>query len=315
MSQAINSGAINETSFPGSEEGVSLVQMIGTVQIVCTMTTVTLLLGAAATTQAKASVKAAVTTTKIGTQATTEAKAVPAEITAQRKTKVSAQTTTATAFVAQVSTVIKARLSAIQPATAATSVVSVNKAFRGAFGTCTAQASSPTAANYVYRSAVLPALANTTAIAVLERPIAASGAARCVGVGTITFRRGIAASTVATVASTASAYEKSRTGATATPSAVVPGVATNRKARLSVAIAPGAYATSITPSLKRRVAAYAQPTANGRSGIGFKLQANAATAARAIASSAAADYGIAMPAPAERLMFVQASERLMEVTA
>ena len=72
----INSDDINSTSYPGSEDGLSLIELIGSVEVQCYIPAVGLLLSAAAVTSASASGVVSNTTAKMLLSATTDPSAV-----------------------------------------------------------------------------------------------------------------------------------------------------------------------------------------------------------------------------------------------
>lgn len=90
--QAINSGAINETRFPGSQDGLSLIELIGTVEVVCSISAVNVLktVGASTTATAAGSVGSArlrrrlsATTTSVAQTSAAQVGRVPVSLTRQ----------------------------------------------------------------------------------------------------------------------------------------------------------------------------------------------------------------------------------------
>ncbi len=313
MSNALNSGALNEVPFPGSEDGLSLVQMIATVQVDCTMGDITLIRNATATTSARARVYGVGTEAQFLLGASGQAQARPAEVTALRKIRILGAATTVATVRSEASCNIKARLGADTAASAEVSVRSYNAGRVNAATTARAFVSSPPAVNYVFRAAATLAQARTTVNGLRKRPSSASATGRCDGTARIQFTRQIGAPTQTSALGFANNYVKRRTSATTTARATPGSAESAIKRRVSARATPGAYAQPALGTLAFRPGAATSPRATGTARALFRIQASASTTARAIAQSAAMDYGIAMPSPAERLMFVQASERYMEV--
>jgi len=307
---AINSGAINVTPFPGAEAGLSLVELTGTVQVVCEIPSFTLRLHAEAPTQPKAT----------GTAQTTKKSLLNAE-----------QTVSATCYAGVLS---KLQIPGQTVATALS-----YSGIRLKFPTQTtglAQASYFTAGSYV--SAAKSALASPSAVAVVSgrtrTPRAASTVATVLS--QVSTQRKLAGyvSVVAIATTQAGIVMRNASGATtpctatgtvSTRTTVTRGGTTQGKVTTSATalaklrrypVLQQAVATCFSIQPRQGISFFGIATANASANatIRLKISLSAAATARAIAASAAADYATAMPAPTERLMIVQGYDRRMEVT-
>lgn len=308
---AINGNAINEASFPGAETGLSLVQLVGTVEVTCSIQSVSLRLTAFATTEAKAH----------GTFSTSKRTLFSCETAGSALASASALVKrpngAASSAVAMTSSFacLKYIFSAATPGAAL--VPSVNgyiAAARGATVNCHAMTLPAEANTLVSRGVVVAPTAITSAVALRKVPSLATGSAFASAVAGMSFKNRLAAFTEAKVMPSASTRFNVRVGSSAKPEAVV--YAGSRK-NINLALMPQAVsATSsvIAPIQLLKFSAAAQANALASATIRVKYSLSGFTVASAIAQSAASDFASAMPAPAERLMKVPASNRRMEVT-
>lgn len=308
---AINGSAINQTSFPGAEAGLSLVQLVGTVQVTCSIPSVSLRLTAVAATQATAS----------GTISTSKRTQFTCQVSA-------AATTSATALnnrrngatgiavcAASAGVGLKYRPSATASGTAFASPVSgYLHAARNAIALCIASTPATAARTLTRRSAITEGVAGTTANSVRKVPSHASGNAFATVIASIRFRNRLGASTIPTAGFAVSTRFNVRRGASVAPSAVVSAlVRTNINLALPVQSAV-ATASEVLSLRKMSFGATTQANAYANATIRLRYRLSGSVVARALAQSAASDFASAMPAPAERLMKVPASRRRMEVT-
>jgi hypothetical protein len=312
---AINGNEINGVSFPGSETGLSLVQLVGQVTIDASMSFFTLRLTAGATTNATASSPLTQTKARFNIGASTEAFAV-----------------------SSAGVVSKIKFDPVdQSATATVSATAIRRFRLGAQTSGLASASAQGVYSRVPRSAIVDAKITSSVIPFrLEIAGAATDASASTSAD-IRVKTRRSANTTATASSTAHTTARFRLGASA--SGVSTGtVATRRKIALGAsATATGfgqnasfrfrrgltldsqlaqALAQSITPRFKISVGgAQVSATAPGSALAGLKMRFGATTIATVSYAIAAADYAARTPAPSERTMVLPLSSRRMEVTS
>lgn len=308
----LNSGALNEVGFPGAEEGASLIELQGTVQVTCAVSAIKLRLTVGAAGVGQIATSSPVTQSYFRAAAPTTAEAVPAIIDARSKIFVDPEpivarsTTAATAELLHVtagatsatatataSARVQVRRSASSTAAAVVAAVALKRAFRSATATGAATAA---AQGYVH--------AFNAGATIAEAPAVVS----------FIFKRRVGASTQAVSTSTSTTLRKRLVGATAAPTAsgtVWPALTSRVSCAPIVgqAVVPDVLALRYTPTPATTVAAAvpSEPV------VRFEIQVGANVVAEAIAYSAAADYGLAQPAPEDRRMLVPPSDRLMEV--
>jgi hypothetical protein len=307
---AINSGAINAVPFPQAEAGLSLIQLVGTVEVTGSISSLSTRRVVGATTVASAHGTADIVfQQQVG--ATTEPRAVVLVVNVPRVTDntatASARAPTAAAIV------LTRRNSALRTAQAVVSGKAVIKVRRSAAATAVATVSQIDAQTLVARLATTPARAITSALLTVEAFRSATTVARATSTSRIQLRHRSTAHAIASALGTALSANKLVAGATTSAVASVSAVS-RRKIRFTARVVSAAASQNNLVGLNYRFGATATASANGVSGMGLKYLTNATTVAEAITSSAATDYGIRMPAPLERLMFVPTTERNMEVT-
>lgn len=308
---AINGSAINRTSFPGAEAGLSLVQLVGTVQVTCSIPSVSLRLTAVAATQATAS----------GTISTSKRTQFTCQVSAAATTSATALNNrrngaTGVAFCATSAGVgLAYRTGASTAGAALGSIVGdYLAAARGASAVCVADTPATGALTLTYRNAIALATANGAVDAFRKVPSQAVGNAFVTGVAGINFRNRLGATTTPTAGFTVSTRFNVRRGASTEPSAVVSAIVrTNINLALPVQAAV-ATAPEVLALRQMSFGATTQANAYADATIRVKYRLSGSAIARAVAQSAASDFASAMPAPAERLMKVPASNRRMEVT-
>ena len=319
MSQApvrdgpLNSGAINHTQFPGAESGKSIIDLSGTVEVVCALTSIYLLKTAEAQVAPSAVTSSLTTSVRALVVASTAGEAVVAA-TAQSKLRLGATPQVASA-VADVRPRSKFSLTAATSGFAATSAIN---GFPRASRSATAAA---VAATFAFAQRGMPMAGSTTARAVsfagsLRKP---SRSAATSGVVTsrvaITLTHQPPASTVAFSSGQVSTRVNIELGANVVAAAIVGTPITGRN--ILVQLTPSS-AVALARSLSERHTKPNTATGSGlalsAAGVSTRLHMTGSTVASAIAASAATDFAIAAPAPVERLMMVPASDRRMEVT-
>lgn len=312
---AINGNEINGVSFPGSESGLSLVQLVGSVAVIATMSSFTLRLTASAHVTASSASSPTATKARFLVGATTGATVV-SSVGALTKIRLDLEDQTATAT-ANATAIRKLRLPAATEgvATATNSAVFLE----------------------VPRSAIVDAKIVSSVIPFrLEIVGAATDALAIASAGTRvkTLRSG---STVAYAGSSTRTTARFRLPAGTTGVASV-SAGTLRKMRLSISgsgvatsqnpafkfirqlpLSP-AVAAAVSPALaaifKISVGgATASPSASFSVAAGLRMPIGATTTATVSYINAAADFASRVPAPIERTMVLPFNSRRMEVTA
>lgn len=308
---AINGSVINKASFPGAEAGLSLVELVGTVQVTCTIPSVSLRLTAVAATVPAAAGTASTTKRtqfdcQISASAFTSATAL-----VNRKHGASAAAVCTTSAGVGLAYRSGATTSGIALASASNGYLAVS---RGASVSCTATARTAAARTLVYRGASIAGTAAPMVTALRKVPSQAAGSAMALGVAGINFRNQLIASIVATVVSSVSTRFNVRRGASTIPRAVVSGTARRNIRLVLVEQTASATPSNVSPIRRMVFAAPTQANAYADATIRVQYRLSGSTVASAVAQSAASDFASAMPAPSERLMKVPASNRRMEVT-
>ena len=308
----INSDDINSVSFPGSEAGLSIIEMVGTVSVSGSISSITLRLTAHAETPAAAVPGAANSVRRIRIAATSTGRCTSAVV-AQSKIKFFADPQQATAQVSSgvrclritsASTQGVVTLSAVaktlvfrQAITDAVSVWSV-KSFQKTTLGATSVASAIAAPAYPIRK--LPVSAETTAAALFAVPAK--------------LNRRLSALQIAQASSSVNeltvSFVSAITSALANPSGIF--VIVRQKVYPSHSF-PEAVST-VSPILIGKTSAASNPAATFNVAAIAKYRLSAIVNATVSYAIAEADYSTTMPAPIERVMFVPAINRRIEVT-
>lgn len=359
ISRAVNSGALNAVGFPGSEEGASLVQLIGLVQVTCVLTTLSLHLTTGAVTAAGANVSSPTMLFRSQVSATTVPTAsAQADSKNQARVYPSSQPAAAAASSgvlarmknsASTTAVATAQLGATRSrvlrtaATVGSAASSASWNRRVSFGAATIASASASASNKtkVPSGATSPATAFLLADVAIKSRLYGTGA--CFGLGQVYARRNLPTAAGTTAASVSPvAAMKFRLTAGVTPTSGAANCANIDALLKSQYIYPSPIAAAancpdidallrsqyVYPLLQTAAAAcqniliaVKNPTAVSAScaALGIvsttsRYRLSASTTAAAVASSAATDYAVTIPAPDDRLMTVEPSERTMEVT-
>lgn len=192
----VNSGAINEVGFPGSQEGASLIELVGTVLITGVISTVTVLSTCGATTTASA--EGVINKANIRAQLT--AAVSPTAETfcgAQTKLQTIPDDATATAEVSSVGAYLSRKLGGTGAATAASTANANVRTFRGATGSCAANAASIDSKRRIQFSAYINPSALTTLEALRRESTSAIGLATVTSYVDAARGRAVSASTTA----------------------------------------------------------------------------------------------------------------------
>ena len=309
-SRALNGGAINAVSFPGTPAGNQLVEMIGTVRVTGSISVVSLyrLASAAATAYALSYISS--TTNRAQLQAVTKPAAQGA-VTARSKVYLTPDSLSATCS-AVVAAGLNRRLGA-STSGSATGVVGGYNYTRRSAAAFPSASSAATARNYVLRTAATIAVASSLAAATRKSTISTgvtAGASSIVAIALA--HRMLATTSPAAAGSVTTKVEVQRAAATL---ARVASVVTAFRA-LTTAVEGTAKAAVASLFARRGImfSCAAQAAATTAASMSFKHRMSASVTARAIAVSAAADYSTNQPAPLERQMIVPTGDRRMEVT-
>jgi hypothetical protein len=309
-SYALNTGAINETPFPGAETGLSLIELLGTVEVTCQIPSFTVRLTGGASTRPSASGSAS--TTKRALLSATQGVSATCLSTALTKIGVAGQTASTATTSAGVG--IALRESAETQAQAAYFTVNSYVSAKNSASVISVANSDVSGQTYVPRGATTTAAASCLSNS--ERKLAAyiEQRAQATAQAGIVMRNASGGITSGSVVATAASRISALRGASTLASA-----SGEFSALIKLLRYPNVQpATAICNSIEanRGISFAASTTANSVANATIRLQIKVSAEAmgQAITSSAAADYGTAMPAPAERLMTVQGSGRSMEVT-
>jgi hypothetical protein len=311
-SEPINSGAINTVSFPGAEDGLSLVQLIGEVNVATQISSVYLRLNARAAIGPVADSSSGVLL-KIAIGATASCDATGSAA-ALSKIKVfpTGQSAYADALsgigvqmrigvsgsgVASIpSTIAKsiAYRSASAQGAASGLISSINRATRGASGAASAQYSQPRVFTKLPLSAATGSYASASASAKAKYRLSAHESASVSWSINGNVENYVSGSTVAEAIVSVVAYSYDRVGL----SPIQPRAITSSGVRLMHLLSAQGDGMSVVPPANPRLI----------------LKVGASTSAIVSYAAAAADYSVTIPAPIERQMIVPEMNRRMEVT-
>lgn len=307
---AINGSVINKTAFPGSEDGLSLVELVGTVEVTASVSAVKLRLLASATTGCNAT----------GTAQTTSKAQLSAIVSGVSTTSAFVYSKTTFAAYGQLlcNAVSGVRLtyqqSVSESAAATASAYAYSAAKNSASASGLAVAADTNANTFVSRSAATDATATASAAALRKTAFGAELALTANGIARIAFISRIHATGTASVAWSASSRFNVLRGASVAPrsdAVVSPGIKLLTVLNRQQA---AAECTSLYSVRQIKFDALSQANALSNARIRLKCIVSAFATAQATGQSTASDFASSMPAPAERLMTVQASDRRMGVS-
>lgn len=309
---ALNGNAINETRFPGAEDGLSLIELVGTVQVTASVPKLRLRLtaGASAT---PAAVTSSPTTRAKYLLAVTGAPTAAATVSAGSKTPRSA--TGVATLTTKIAPRLKFVLDAAASPAAVVSVQAVNKAKRSA--TTVAQAVPTVSEQRRIKMSGGAAPAAVAAVVALRKLVfSASTISNAAGTAARTFMRRVSATTIGRSTGTGALRLNRRAGAAVSCTADSVADSTIKRAAYPSALVLQAVMPSINAQQRITVggATTQVVTLGSVAGVTARFRLGAPTVAQAICVSDAEDYGLLVNAPTERLMVVPASDRRMEVT-
>lgn len=311
---ALNTGALNKVPFPLTEQGTSIIELLGTVEVTASISVIRLRLTAAATTAPSAVCSVNTTKLKINVLAQTPAEAVVQDIT--YRTKIQVKPTGSAIASTRAGYTVKHNVSALVAPTSAYSVTSYQITKKGASTTASGYGSMRSLKSR-FNSAAISAQAVVKDITPLYKVrFSATQAATATTLADLAFARRVAGSTAATAVGTVFPLRYMPFSATAAPSQIT----TLAKAILRLATLPGnqssAAITKATARLKAVTGATVQTKAVAQDIVFiFKLTAGATTVAKAIDTAVGLDFASKMPAPLERQIVVPPYDRTMKVVA
>lgn len=313
-SRAINSDEINSVSFPGAEDGLSLVQLIGTVEVSCSISFVQIRLTASAVVEPSAVVSSPTAKIKSLLGAVIDASAVPAGDTLVKR-KSFAEATSARAVVAAATIYRERRLSAIRTATATTSASAVLKVPRSAAASSSATTSADSYKNAYLSGSTQPSAVVLAAGSRRVRSVSASTVPRAVVSANRTLIRRIGATTNAQALFSVSYWRKRPSTASTVALASIPN-ANFYFQLLCLQVQTEASAVPGQVAALSRIFFGADTLAQSTTEASIKMLLRVGATATATVSSAVAalDYSSTIPAPEERRMRLIEISRRMEVT-
>lgn len=311
-SRSLNSGALNVTPFPSSEQGASVIELMGEITVGGTIGGISLLLTASATSQPRATCTAS-SKLNIGVQAAVSPSAGSVGVEGRSRIMFGGSTTcSASASVTSIN--VKSRASAATQASAASAAQVLMRVTRSASIFASAITTSSTLKR-VPMEALVKARANVgLPVALSKVPLAAKQAVTAAPRGSITFRSQLSASTDGTAIIEAGV--QSWISFSAPTVAGAAGMSTNVGVRLAaIATVPVAADGLCDVILRCGVKATSSARAECLATNKIKITLQATTTAQAVAYSAAADFSVTLPAPPERQIVVPPYDRTMKVVA
>jgi hypothetical protein len=301
--EAVNSDGINEVSFPGAEQGLSVIELIGTVQVTCALAAVSLLLTVTASSPAAAVSPATGAKWRMTLGASVQAGATVPVVQANTKLRttidqpVLATTSAAPVLLARpgaattgsaAGTVLsyqRAERSASITAAALAVVSERNKTFRGASGVGEAVVTSPVTLNKRRLGAENPAVALASSGLTLARGVGM----QTTGLATASagaWRKLVFAAPTAPAASASSGVTLRVVGtATAAPSAILIADANLKVPRAATA---SGLATTALPVSVLRVPRGAEATGTASASVEAKRAILLGSSTTAVATTASA---------------------------
>lgn len=309
---ALNSGVINATPFPGAESGVSYVELLGVAEVECVNTALFLRLQATASTAAAAIAGNVTTTNKSLLGAVTTGSAT-ATVDSVKKIKldVAASATATTTGTA----ILKRQIAGSTVAVAvAPNLYSYNATKKAAAISAVATVNAPSPLIKVPLAGATQGTATVSAVALRKIPFVPTTVGTATSSASFTLRERIGASTTPTASTTALTTLRRTVGASTIGTATGSALPYRKLLMANSALSCVAVCGDVAANQLLSFAANTQANASDRVTMTLKYPTAAYALARAIANSAAVDYGTAMPAPDDRLMRVQVYDRRMKVT-
>lgn len=214
---AVNANAINEVSFPGSQDGLSLVQLVGTIVVTCSISSISLVLTASAAQapEARCGVSAFTIRSQIGASTESSASSLATSVVQARLGASTTSSASENAVPAGLKISLAAQSSGVVTQTAQANI----HTFRSA--PTTGSGSGAVAANkYVYVLAASTPSSTSSATALRKLLFAAPAPASADSSVAITFQRRVSAAATPAADDYASEYLARQIGADAVASAL-----------------------------------------------------------------------------------------------
>lgn len=312
---AINGNEINAVSFPGSEAGLSLVQLVGQVTVDASMSFFTLRLTAGASTNATAASPLTPTKARFNIGGSTDGLA---EASAGVVSKIKFDPVDESASALTAATAIrKFRLSAASSGLAVGSASGVySKVYRGA-ATDAKVTTSVVPFRLEIAGAATDAVADASAVVRIKTRRSANTTAAAGSTAHTAARFRLSASVVGLATGSAATRRKISLGASGTASGIGQSAEFTFLRRLPLTPQnAAALAQAITPRMKISVGgAVGSGLASVSAYAALRMPLGASALATVSSAIAAADFSSTTPAPDERTMVLPLSSRRMEVTS
>lgn len=311
ITHALNSGAINAVPFPGAEEGASVIDLLGTVEVTGSLSAISLRLTATARTSPSAVCSVNNVKSRMQLQATTAPSAVATNTDVQSRITLAGNTSGECSTAAAI--VVKFNTSALTEAAAQVSVSSYQYAARSASATASATATA-NCVKYFYRGAETTGSASVSVpdARIKLTPGVASAQPSVIPTVGIILAHQLAATSSPTAVASADAARVMSFAASATPSASA-SAGVQLRVATAIAVQPSANGSAGTTM---RYGLFAQEQARAIAAdttLQLNILLGAGTSAQAVASAAGADFASKLPAPFERQIVVPPYDRTMKV--
>lgn len=310
-SKTINSGAINSVSFPGSESGAALIELIGEVEVSASISVTYLRVGATGSTAATAAVSRPTpkTIALLGAAAASQASC---SASALRKVMVG---TASAAIKCATSSGVSVRYGVSAVTQAYTSTVRADT-FRKSSSLASVLAVAAVSCRPVQRcslSAISSAIANTSAVALLEVPLSATARWPIKTSASIIIAIGVSASSNPAATGSAGTLLRAHRSASAGASAVGSSLLSKMVFGASAATQAAASTSLPTTGIKALRAAYGLAFADQSADALRCIRLSASTLAKVESYCLARDFASSVRAPDERQMVVPENDRTMKV--
>lgn len=335
ISRSLNSGAINAVQFPSAEQGASVIELSGVIEVTASISSLGVKIGVQPAPCVAAAAPSGIRTT-VRTTASAISSASALQSTPQINVKIERGGQVACAATVTSAILFKRRLEALSTASAVAAVNAVGKGAVGATTTASADSSAQAISNLSLAGAAVAQAMASDVIALNGVRLSGQGTAGVGATATPGIKLRIGATTQCTSAFLVGAQRVSHRaaqgvcaaqanaaasnlrlspGATTAPAAVA-SVAARSRIMFTGTAQPGASSRPTLVGVKRGIAAYAQPLALASSLMaGIKGASSAYGQARAIGQASALDLSINVSAPMDRQIEVPFYDRTMKVMA
>ena len=310
-SKAINSGAINAVSFPGSESGATLIELIGDVEVLGSISMTYLRVGAMGSTTASAATGRPTPRTIALLGATASGQA-SCSASALRKAFVGTASAAASCVT---SSTVSARYG-IKAVTQARSSSTTVDTFRKSLSLASTMARAVTACNSVKRcrfSAGSLAAASTSAGALTKVPMSATARWPVTASASIIIEIGVSASSTSTATGSIGTLLHVNRYAAAIASAAGSPLQSKMAFGASATANAVAYTSLPATSIRALRAAYGLAIADQSVNAMRRVHLSASTSANVKSYCLARDFASSVRAPEERQMVVPENDRTMKV--